>query len=125
MKNWKWFNVAGVQSKNKGTDSMTRLEMIGRYVGSGSTFRLERDSDNKFDKNAILVRQVFKNGGSVILGYVPNNPKRGKMLADELAPLMDAGWVPEVTFGRKHIDEATGEVRGLMLRYGEKEVLAI
>jgi len=118
MRKFKSFNVAGVQAKNKKSDSMTRLDMIIRYVSHGSTFRLEREPENKFDKNAIAVRQVFKSGSSIVLGYVPNNKKRGNLLADELAPLMDEqGWVPSVKFGRAHVDEKTGEVRGLQLRY--------
>jgi hypothetical protein len=53
------------------------------------------------------------------LGFVPNNKKRGKLLADELAPKMDAGWEPNIEFGRKFINDKTGECRGLQLRYEE------
>lgn len=114
MKKWKTFNVAGVTFKNKPSDTMNRLDMIGKYTGYSSTFRLEREPENEFDSNAIAVRQVFHSGGSIVLGYVP------KKVNVEFAPLMDAGWVPDIKFGRKFVDDATGECRGLQLRYETK-----
>ena len=109
----KSFNVAGVTFKRAG-QSATGLELISKYTGFGSTFVLEREIDNKYDGNAIMVKQEFKKSGNrVMLGYVP------KKLAVEFAPLMDQhGWEPVVKFGRKFIDEKNdGECKGLQLRY--------
>ena len=121
MSDFKTFNMAGVTFKNDLRDKYNRLEMISHYCTNGSRFDLERDPENPFDKsgNAIKVKQVFKNEGSICLGYVPNSDK--KPLANELAPILDAGGAIELIFGRKFIDEATGECRGLQLRY---EILA-
>ena len=109
MGKMKTFNVAGVRFEG-------RLEKISKYCSHGSTFILEREPENPFDKNAVAVKQVFKkSGGKMTVGYVPNSNK--KKLADEFAPLMDAGWEPVIRFGRKFIDEKTGECRGMQLRY--------
>lgn len=105
---WKSFNVAGVQAEK-------RLDMIAKYVSFGSKLFLERDPENEYSKKAIKVNQRFKNGGSVCLGYVPDNER--KPLAAELAPLMDSGVEIEIKFGRKFIKEETGECRGLQLKY--------
>ena len=94
----------------KGTFVGKRMEHISKYVMRGSKFRLAREPENEYDPNAIAVKQVFKNGGEVMLGYVP------KELAAEWAPLMDAGWVPEVIFGMMYVDEKTGDHKGLQLR---------
>jgi len=118
---WKTFNVAGVYAKEHEGETMRRVDKIAKYAHHGSTIILDREPGNEFDINAIAVRQVFKSGASIRLGYVPNNKKRGKLLADKLAPLMDAGWEPVVKFGRKFIDEQTCECKGLQLRYEEAE----
>ena len=94
----------------KGTFVAKRMEHISKYVTRGSKFRLAREPANPYDPNAIAVKQVFKNGGEVMLGYVP------KDLAAEWSSLMDAGWVPEVIFGMMYVDEKTGEHKGLQLR---------
>lgn len=110
---WKTFNVAGVTFKDNPAETYTRLDKISMYSNFGSTFGLDREPYNEYDFNAIAVRQYFKSGASIKIGYVP------KDLAKKLAPLMDKGWEPEVKFGRKFIDEATFECRGLQLRYEE------
>lgn len=114
---WKTFNVAGVTFKNDPKDKYTRLEMISHYCSHESNFVLERDPDNEFDKsgNAIKVKQIFKNGGSVQLGFVPNSIKNP--LAESLALILDIVGEIDLKFGRKFIDEATGECQGLQLRY--------
>jgi len=101
------------QSKSftvKGTFIGNRMTHISKYVGHGSKFRLDREPENEFDPNAIAVKQIFKSGGSVMLGYVPRE------LAAEWAPLMDNGWMPEVTFGIKFIEEKMGTCKGMKLR---------
>jgi len=110
----KAFNVAGITHKNDGMKT-TRLQWVVRYVVRNAKFVLEREPDNKWDKNAIKVIHVLKSGQRMQIGYVPNKPP--KKLADEFAPLMDAGWVPVLSFGRVHMNEETGEHRGLQLRY--------
>jgi len=94
----------------KGTFVGDRMAHISKYVMRGSTFKLAREPENPYDENAIAVKQVFKHGGEVMLGYVPRE------LAAEWAALMDAGWVPEVIFGMMYVDEKTGEHKGLQLR---------
>ena len=112
MKKMKAFNVAGVTFRNKPIDSMTRLDLISKYCSHGSDFYLEREPDNSFDENAVQVRQLFKSGGSIQLGYVP------KKFSEEFACLMDYhAWNPEIKFGRKFIDEKTGDCKGMQLRY--------
>ena len=51
---------------------------------------LERDSKNKFDKNAIKVIGCVHHGKKVCVGFVP------KELAKELAPIMDNNKKPWV-----------------------------
>jgi hypothetical protein len=51
---------------------------------------LRRDPNNAYDKNAIQVIAVVKNGKNVQLGFVP------KELAKALAPAMDQGLRPWV-----------------------------
>ena len=108
MGNMKAFKLAGVTFEG-------RLEKISKYCGHGSTFILEREPENKFDKNAINVKQVFKSGGQMSIGYVP------KATAAEFAPMMDAGWIPVVKFGRKFINDKTGDCKGMQLRYEVQE----
>ena len=115
MGKMKTFNVTGVTFRNNPTDTMRRIDMISKYCGHGSKFELQREPENSHSNYAIAVRQVFKSGGSILLGYVPDNKKNP--LAKELALLMDDGWKPAVEFGRKFIDEDTGECKGLQLRY--------
>lgn len=118
---WQTFNVAGVMQKEHPGETMRRIDKIAKYCGHGSTFGLVRDPSNDYDFNAIEVRQYFKSGASIRIGYVPNNKKRGNLLADKLAPKMDAGWDPNIRFGMKFIDDSTGECRGLQLRYEIEE----
>ncbi len=108
---WKAFNVVGVMFKENPGDKMTRLDKIAKYCHHGSAFDLLREPSNEYDDNAIEVRQYFKDGGSIRLGYVPRE------LSAQIAPKIDRGWEPVVKFGRKFIDEETTECRGLQLRY--------
>jgi hypothetical protein len=110
---WKTFNVAGVTFKDHPGETMRRVDKIARYCSVKSKFGLIRRPDNEHDFNAIEVRQYFKSGASIRLGYVP------KDLAAKLAPAMDKGWDPNVKFGRKFIDKETCECKGLQLRYEE------
>lgn len=109
----KAFNVAGLTFPRDG-QTARGIDLV-KYAVHGSEFILEREphSDKHDDKNAILVKQRYKRTGHiVVLGYVPAK------LAAELAPLMDKfNWQPVVKFGRKFINEDTGECRGLQLRY--------
>jgi len=110
---WKAFNVVGVTYKDHPGETMRRVDKIAKYAKQGSVFGLVRDPSNEYDFNAIEVRQYFKSGASIRLGYVPRE------LAKKLAPAMDKGWEPKVQFGRKFIDKATCEVKGFQLRYEE------
>ena len=103
MGDWKGFTV-------KGTFVGDRMAHISKYVTRGSKFRLARDPENEYDPNAIAVKQVFKTGGEVMLGYVPRE------MAEKWASLMDSGWVPHAIFGMMYVDEKTGEHKGLQLR---------
>lgn len=110
----KGFNVAGITYTNAGMN-ITRLQWVIRYVLRGSKLILEREPDNPWDKNAIKVMHVLKSGKRVQIGFVPN--KAPRKLADEFAPLMDAGWIPVISFGRVHMNEETGEHLGFQVRY--------
>lgn len=115
----KGFNVAGVTFENnagwkRGNTVLRRIEIIKDYVGHGSKFRAVRELKNEYDINAIRIDVVFKSGRAVDIGYVPQGKNR---LADELAPLIDNGNHMHITFGRKHVNEKTGETWGLALRY--------
>lgn len=117
MGNMKAFKVMGLFHKN-GSQTKLGIEIVEKYTGHGSKFVLVREPDNEFDRNAIVVKQQFKSGNSVRLGYVPKDE------AAEWAPLMDDhGWIPVVKFGRKFIKKFTegGELKtkctGMQLRY--------
>ncbi len=122
MKKKKGFNVAGVSFENdkgwkRGGDTMKRIDIIQNYVGHGTKFRAVRVLDFAGDLNAIRIDVIFKTGRLVDIGYVPNPKLKGRRLADELAPQIDAGCHLDLSFGRKHVDEKTGKVWGLALRY--------
>lgn len=108
---WKTFNVAGVTFKEHPSETMRRIDKISKYSGHGSTFGFVRDPGNEYDFNAIEVRQYFKSGASIRIGFVPKKINSG------LAEKLDNGWEPNIKFGRKFIDEQTGECKGLQLRY--------
>jgi hypothetical protein len=111
-----YFKVAGITFKRPDSEN-TGLDIIDQYTGHGADIRLEREPTNQYDENAIQVRQVFKNGVSVQLGYVPNNKySKPHFLANTLAPLMDVGEEIKVSFSQKLIDKK-GECRGLQLKY--------
>jgi hypothetical protein len=105
----KYFKIAGVSFRRPGSKK-TGLDIIDQYAGQGAKFQVQREPTNKYDENAVQVRQVFGNGGSVVLGYVPKN------LAAEFSPLMDAGEEIPVSFSQKFISK-DGECRGLQLKY--------
>jgi hypothetical protein len=110
MKKAKYFNVQGITFKRP-PSKLTGLDLIKKYSGHAAKYKLKREPDNDYDKNAIQVKQVFKNGGSIHIGYVP------KELAAELAPLLDDGDVIEPKFSQCFINEKTGEIRGMQLKY--------
>lgn len=104
-----YFTVVGITFKREGT-KQTGLDTISKYTRHGVDLRLEREPDNPYDKNAIKVKQHFKNGGSAQLGYVPSE------LAKTFAPLMDDGQTIEVKFNQKFMSKS-GECRGLQLKF--------
>lgn len=58
----------------------------------GTTFSLERDPENKYDPNAIKVIFAMPNNDEpVFVGFV------AKEVAEELAPLLDAGYTATAT----------------------------
>jgi len=93
-----------------GTHVEGRLKNIERYSKPGSHYELKREPGNKVDSNAIQFKQRFKNGGAIVLGYVP-----GKY-AKDLAPMLDAGAQFKVLFLVAIIDKDSGVFKGLMLR---------
>ena len=104
------FNVAGVTFEG-------RCEKIQKYVFRNSKFVLQMEPDNQFDKNAIMVRQEFKSGGKMTLGYVPRKD------AAQLTQLLVAGEKFKVSFVVMHIRDDDGVCVGLRLkieREGEK-----
>jgi len=102
------FNVAGVTFEG-------RMAKIEKYVHRGSKFMLEMEPENKWDKNAVRVRQVFKSGGKATLGYVPRKDSA------ELQPMMVAGEKFKVVFLVKHMREEDGKCVGLRLKITREE----
>ena len=122
------FAVKGTKYPNDGME-MTRINWIRKYVKYGAKFKLVREPDNEFDKNAIKVKHALKSGKMMTVGYVPNDAKR--RLADEFAPLMDQyGWDPEIYFGAFFLIETEeqaekwgleiGTKTGMRLRYAKR-----
>ena len=91
--------LAGVTAKN--TNGRSRQDYILAFCKPRIPLKLVRESENKFDKNAIAVfvavRTLGVFSGEVQIGYL------GAALAGELAPLIDGG-----TPVRAEISEVTG-----------------
>jgi len=102
------FNVAGVSFEG-------RCEKIQKYTYRGSKFILEREPDNPFDSMAVMVRQEFKSGGKMTLGYVP------KKDAAKLTRHLVAGEKFKVSFVVMHIREDDGVCVGLRLKIERDE----
>jgi hypothetical protein len=102
------FNVAGVSFEG-------RCEKIQKYVFRSTKFVLEMDPDNQFDGNAVMVRQVFKSGGKLTLGYVPRKD------AAKLTRCLVAGEKFRVSFVVMHIRDEDGKCVGLRLKISRDE----
>lgn len=74
--------VAGVTAWNK---TVSRQSIIREQVDEGDSLMLEREPDNKFDKNAIAVYSQPYGAEPAQIGYIKAE------LAKRLAPVMDAG----------------------------------
>ena len=85
-----------------------RQENIEHHARNNSIYKLIREPHNRFDINAIM---VTANGREI--GYIP------KHLADELAPLIDAGVMLKVHFLRKLIDDKAVKPTGMLVRIWE------
>ncbi len=102
------FNVAGVSFEK-------RCEKIQKYVYRNTKFILEMDPDNQFDSNAVMVRQVFKSGGKLTLGYVPRKDSA------KLTRCLVAGDKFKVSFVIMHIRDEDGVCVGLRLKISREE----
>lgn len=78
--------IAGVSQKND--DGSSRQENINLFAKEGKPLILNREPNNKFDKNAVSV-WIFVKGcfgsGTHQLGYLDSHT------AEEVAPLIDKG----------------------------------
>jgi hypothetical protein len=102
------FNVAGVSFEK-------RCEKIQKYVYRSTKFVLEMEPDNQFDGNAVMVRQLFKSGGKLTLGYVPRKN------AAKLTRCLVAGEKFKVSFVVMHIRDEDGTCVGLRLKIERDE----
>jgi len=91
-----------------------RQKNIERYALANARYRLVRQPDNPYDTNAVM---VTANGRDV--GHVPNSDRSGR-IADQIAPLIDAGCNLRVHFVRKLVnDKDLTKPTGLMVRIWE------
>ena len=87
-----------------------RKKNVMRYVSNRSRFVLQREPENKYDKNAVLVKLPVRGGQYALdIGHVPRE------LAARIAPLMDDGSEFCATFRAKIMNEKTGKLIDLWL----------
>lgn len=90
--------------KLMGTFIGKREEHIKKYLFYNSTFRLKREPENEYDKNAIMVQLSVRKGAHFLdLGYVPKDK------AAIWAPMIDTGEKLKTTFRVCIINEKTGK----------------
>lgn len=87
---------------------ISRHQKALEFVRHNTFFILCREPNNRFDANAIAVKAK----GKFDLGYIPRD------LAEQLAPLLDAGKVSrKATFVRKNVSEKSPDLPvGLMIK---------
>ncbi len=73
------------------------IERLSRYSSEDITIRLERESGNQYDRNAVQIVAAVKGKGSAVMGYI------GRELAAVIAPLLDKGKAVKAAF-----EEITG-----------------
>ena len=95
-----------------GVNFENRLETIKEHAYPNSRYKLVRQPDNVYDKNAVM---VTANGHDI--GFLPNNKRR--RLADEIAPLLDSGVALRVHFRRMLLNNKTGDTVGIIVRVWE------
>lgn len=101
------FKIAGMKHAN-------RIAHV-KYAHWQSKFILQREPDNRFDKNAIRILLPVKKGSvKLMLGYVPAKH------AKELAPMIDDGMKLEAKFRAKIVDD-TGITHGLIITIDDME----
>lgn len=79
----------GVIATNE--NGRSRQEAINQFVESDDYLTLEREPENKYDKNAIAVYVEPYDNTKIKIGYL------SRELAAELAPLWDSGWIMTCT----------------------------
>lgn len=97
IKAWALVKMPQVITKAAGVTYGKRqkaLEHLARYAPEQISIRLERECDNKFDRNAVAVIATVQGKGSYCMGYLP------RALAAFVAPLMDAGKAVQGLFRR-------------------------
>lgn len=73
------------------------LDRLSRYSSEDITIKLERESGNAYDRNAVQIVAAVKGKGSAVMGYI------GRELARVIAPLLDKGKTVKAAF-----EEITG-----------------
>jgi hypothetical protein len=68
------------------------LKRLAQYPEKDIILKFEREPDNQFDSNAIKIIAHVKSKGSAAIGYVSKN------IAANVAPMIDAGFIPIVLF---------------------------
>ena len=62
------------------------VDEVWGELNPGMLLRLEREPDNRFDKNAVQVVYERNEGDCFLLGYIPRDENK------EIAALLDMGW---------------------------------
>lgn len=94
--------AAGTTFENR----QERLQFLQQFKPDDLTVTLEREPENRFDKNAIrVVVHILPISRKTVIGYVP------KGLAGELAKVIDTGV------------QVTARLKGIIGGYGYKETL--
>ena len=61
------------------------LDRLSRYNSEDITIKLQRETDNEHDPNAVQIIAAVKGKGSAVMGYI------GRELAKVIDPLLDKG----------------------------------
>ena len=73
------------------------IERLSRYSSEDITIKLERESGNQYDRNAVQIVAAVKGKGSAVMGYI------NRELAAAIAPLLNKGKAVKAAF-----EEITG-----------------
>lgn len=85
---WITVKLRRIETKTAGVTRGNRqklLARLARYSPEDITISLQRERDNKADRNAVQVIAAVRGKGSAVMGYL------NRQLAAAIAPLLDKG----------------------------------